>query len=334
MKTKILAISMLVGLYGFNNAQNQQKSLAKKGFDVNKVFQKQWNTSQGLTYLKVQGANLGVTSFEEMDNNKVAFLSDASNEVIVTEKASGKTVSKFSLPGVPKDFAYDNGSFYVLFDNSIAVYNESGKTVSTLPVSNGFENAAKITRYNNATYLLLASGNSVKVGGKSAQTEVTGWITSGGSYVYSEITGDNSYKIQVTNSKGRTFEKNFTTPLTTAGVFVVGATKNRVVLDVQTYISQDPIIVERHLITVELTAKGLGSIISDVKVPDCYYVLSNNDFDVAADGSVLNMVTAPEGLHLFSIKETEVKDTKNYPASIANKKYHFNDNLVSASEQK
>ncbi len=337
MKKNLLLFSM--ALFFLDMAYAQQSAIPdlKKGFAVKEICKMQWDTPQGLRYKKVAGVNLGVTSFEVLDKNRVAFLSDASNEIIIAEKSNNKTLSRFTVADVPRDFAYDKGNFYVLFENTVVVYNENGTNLKTIPYPNSFVGVERITRHNNSTYLLLPSGNSLEIesaSGKSVSKSYKGWITSSGIFVSGKLNGANSYMVQVSSTNGKSHEKVFTSPLKTAGVYVVGSNQNRVVLDVQTYISESPIQVERHLVTIALNSLGLGDIISDIKVPDCYYVLSNKDLVLADDGAVLNMITAPQNVFLFSLTETEAQKSQNYPSSILSLKYHFNDHILQVNEQK
>ncbi len=337
MKKNILLISLGLCLFNMIYAQQSSLSSLKKGYTVKELCSTPWDNANGFRYKKVAGANLGVTSFELMDNNRIAFLSDASDEIIITEKSNGKALGRFSVGNIPRDFVYDKGNFYVLFENTVIVYDETGKTLRKIAYPNSLKGVERITRYNNYTYLLLPSGNSVQIepaSGESAIEAYKGWITSSGIFISGMLNGANSYKVQVVTADGKHHEKIFATTLKTAGVYVVGATPNKVILDIQTYINESPIQVERHLVSIELGSEGLGNIISDIKVPDCYYVLSNKDVTLSSDGAIFNMVTTPQGVCLFSLTETEMQKAQNYPPSLLAAKYHFNDHLLKVNEQK
>lgn len=336
MKKNLLLFSMALCFLDMAYAQQSSMLGLKRGYVVKEICKIQWDTPNGLRYKKVAGTNLGVTSFEIMDKNCIAFLSDASNEIIITEKLNGKALSRYTVANAPRDFVYDKGNFYVLFENSVIVYDEKGTTLKTIPYPNSLVGVERIARYNNSTYLLLPSGNSVQIesaSGASVNEVYKGWITSSGMFVYGKLSSANSYMVQVSGADGKSYEKVFTTALRTAGVYVVGSTQNRVVFDIQTYVSESPIQVERHLVTIEFGSQGLGDIISDIKVPDCYYVLSNKDFVLEDNGTILNMVTAPQGVLLFSLTEVERQKAQNYPASLLAIKYHFNDHLLQVNEK-
>jgi hypothetical protein len=317
-------------------AQQSVVVLPKKTYAVKEICKTAWDSPKGLSYKKVAGANLGVTSFEVMDKKRVAFLSDAVNEIVIAEKLNGNALSRFVVAANPRDFVYDKNKFYVLCENAVFVYDEKGTLVKTISYRNSFVGVARITRYNNGTYLLLPSGNSVQIE-NAAGNQVTeahkGWITASGAFISGKLNGTNSYMVQV-NVNGKNYEKVFTSNFKTAGVYVVGCTQNTVVLDVQTYVSESPIQVERHLISIELNVQGLGEITSDIKMLDCYYVLSNKDVAPADDGSVLNMVSAPQGVLLFSLTPSADEKAPNYPTHLRTIKYHFNDHLLQTNEQK
>ena len=318
----LLLTTVCIG-FGILHAQNKQNP----GMKVQEISMCKWGLSDGLPYMEAPGVNLGVTSFEVISENKIAFLSNASNEIIITEKSNGKVVKKFPVSFAPRDFVFDKGSFYVLDEQYVVVYNEEGKLLNKISFPGSYLGVERLARFNNETYLLLPSGNSLKI---ESSRQYEGWVTSSGNFVSTKLNGDNSYSFKVLTAAGKSFEKTIKTDKTVAGVYVVGATDSRIFLDVQTYISESPVSVERKIVAVEFSASGLGNIVTSIKVPDCYYVLSNNDFHVSATGSVLNMVTTPQGVFTFSLTEAKAANAKGYPAALVATQYHFNDHLISA----
>ena len=154
-----------------------------------------------------------------------------------------------------------------------------------------------------------------------------GVITDAGYFVKTQFTGINSYSLKII-MPDHYYERVFFTDRKIAGVFVVGATKNRIVLDVQTFLSEGPILVERSILSIELKTDGIGTVVGKTKVPDTYYVLSNRDIYTTAAGDIFNMVSAPAGLYIFSLSEVKSAVTRNYPKSLRTLKYHFNDHLL------
>ena len=304
------------------NAQNKQTAA---GWNVKEISMTKWGGQDGLPYMAAPGVNLGATSFEVLPENKIAFLSSASNEIIITDKSTGKAIKKIPVSFAPRDFVYDNGLFYVLNEQLVTVYNEAGTIIKKLEFPNTYLGVERLARFNNSTYLLLPSGNSLKI---ESTKEYEGWITFSGNFVLTKLNGGNSYSFKVITADGKSYEKTLNTDKIVAGIYVVGATDNRIFLDVQTYITESPISVERNIIAVELTSSGLGNIVTSIKVPDCYYVLSNNDFHVSANGNILNMITTPQGAFVFSLTEIKSGKAMGYPSSILAAQYHFNDHLI------
>ena len=85
MKKNLLLLSIVLCFLDAAYAQQFSVSTPKKSYAVKEICKAAWNTPNGFRYKKVAGANLGITSFEVMDKNRIAFLSDASNEIILTE---------------------------------------------------------------------------------------------------------------------------------------------------------------------------------------------------------------------------------------------------------
>lgn len=290
-----------------------------------------WNALTGLPYSRVPGANLGATSFQILDKNRIAFLCNSTNEVILTEKSTGKSIMKFQVPVTPRDFIFEKGIFYVLSEYEVTLFDEAGNELKKYQIPSTYHGIERLTRYNEATYLLLPTGNSLMIeshGTSVLPKEYQGVITGQGNFIYTQIIGKNSYSVKVTNLSDRTFENSYTTDKKVAGVFVVGATKNRIILDVQTYISENPITIERKITSIDFNKNGLQAIISSTKVPDCYYVISNKDFYVSEMGDIFNMVSSPQGVLIFSLTETKSEKPEGYPSTLTEKQYNTNENLI------
>ncbi len=341
MKTKIILFLALAltGLNGWGqisiNPVNNKGTIQSK-LEVKQLSLSKWNTQDGIPYSQVPGANLGATSFELLDSNRVAFLCNSTSEIIIINTSDGEATKKFPVIFAPRDFIYDNGLFFVLSERQVIVYDANGKEKNQFSFPNIYLGTERLARFGNATYLLLPSGNSLKIesGGIAlSPDEFEGWITSTGAFIKTQLNGGNSYSVKVIQQNGKSLKKDFAADKKVAGVFVVGSTKNRVVLDIQTFISENPIAVERTIVSVNLKEDDIGPIITSIKVPDCYYVLSNKDFCLSANGTILNMVTSPQGLYLFSLTEIKSKVSKGYPESLFNMKYHFNDHLIKVEEK-
>jgi hypothetical protein len=301
------------------------------GLNVQELSNSKWNTADGIPYKQVPGVNLGATSFEVLTGNKIAYLCNATNEVIITDEKSGTMLSKFPVLFAPRDFAYDNGFFYVLNSQLVAVYDDNGKFLKNITFPASYTGIERLARYNNETYLLLPSGNSLKIksGGNQVDAkEYEGWPTSAGYFIKTKINNGNSYSFTVITADGKRYDKTFTTNGRAAGAYVVGATQSRIYLDIQTFVTESPISVERDIVSIEMDANGIGPVVTSIKVPNCYYVLSNNDFHLSSTGSILNMVTAPQGLYIYSLSEMAASLAKGYPDFLTAMKYHFNDHLL------
>ncbi len=331
---KLILLLFVLGACLPLTAQIQRTVQAQKApikLNVQELSLTKWDSQEGISYRQVAGANLGATSFEILDDKRIAFLCDATSEIIIIDRGSGKSTNRFPVTDSPRDFICDNGFFFVLSEGQVTVYDANGKETNQFTFPNVYSGTERLARFNQGDYLLLPSGNSLKIeSGGIAITpqEYEGWITSTGTFIKTQLNGDNSYSVKVIRANGNSFSKLFVADNKVAGVFVVGSTNNRVVLDVQTFISESPIEIQRTIVSVDLQENALGAIIASIKVPDSYYVLSNKDCCVSANGDILNMVTSPEGAYLFSLTETDSIGSKAYPETLTRTKYHFNDHLL------
>ena len=189
----------------------------------------------------------------------------------------------------------------------------------------------RITRYNGTTYLLLPNGNSIGVerNGLSIETkEITGWICGDDKVVNAFISSDNSYEVNLNLGSEQIYKNIFNTEAPVAGVYVIGTYENYIYLDIQTWISYDPINVKRTIVCIDI--KNPSKNITEILVPDMYYVFVNHDIYLF-NGKLFQLITSPKSAQLFNINFND-KIRNGYPVEITSEKYHFNDHIESTNQ--
>ncbi|MBK8148496.1 MAG: VCBS repeat-containing protein [Acidobacteria bacterium] len=302
---------------------------ANPGLAVDGLFSVGWNAGSGVAYERRPGVNLGVISFDEAGGERIALLANAADEIVVIDRRSGALIKRFAVANGARDLVFDGGIFYVLADERIVAYDERGKQISETPVPEAGRGTERIARYGGETYLLLPSGNSLKVDPRPfGASEDEGWITATGAFVSTALTGGDSFAVRVAGGEFAGFRLPYARGGKLAGVFVIGATPDRIALETQTFISENPVEVERQLLIIKLGGKTPVGIAAELRLPDTAYVLSNRDLKLADDGTVLNMVTAPAGAYLFALREATEGQPTQYPDFLGRSHYHFNKDLI------
>lgn len=333
----------LVFIFGQANSYGQKGSSKKdlgitsqQAFSVKQLSNTAWNTSDGLLYKQVPGMNLGATSFQVMGASNAAFLSNASNQIIITDLVSGRVSTKFDVGIAPRDFIYENGKFYVLADFELDIYDTLGRLLQKVSYSRENVGVVQIVRYQNSTYLLLPNGNSLLIESNGLPVdnkEIEGNITSTGNRFITKMDGENSFTITAISAEGKTRQNTYKEEKKMAGVFIIGSVGDQLIIDVQTYVSESPISVERKIKSIKLNSAVL-EMGAELKVPDMYYVLANKEFYIAESGALYNMITAPSGTFIFELREVAAKSKSitYYPTFISRQAYHFNDHLLQTEQ--
>ncbi len=325
----LVLIFITVGIY-ISTSFNEDKSIVSQqtgelaeetesvhSFNVLQISKSEWNTPDGIPYIQVPGANLGATAFQILDKNRIAYLCNSTSEIIITDQSTGKAIDKFKVSVAPRNFVYENGKFYVLSGYKVTAYDEIGNELIKCPYPMSYQGIERLVRFNDATYLLLPAGNSLMIedcGVSIEPVELKGVVTENGYFISSQITGNSSYSIKISTSVDNTMEKTYATDKKTAGVFIVGATEKRIFLDVQTFISENPVSVERTIISINLRENELGAVITEIVIPKSYYIIPSKDFYVSETGKVYNMMTSPQGVFIFSLTETKTGKVQGYPS--------------------
>jgi hypothetical protein len=293
--------------------------------EISKISVVKWSDSLGIPYTKGPGIALGATSFAPLDSVRTAYLCNSSDEIIITNRASGKIITRFNVTSSPRDFVFENSLFYVLSENSINVYSETGVLISKESIPSSIKGVTKLARFNSTNYLLYPSGNSIIIDSNLISQEL-GWATESGKNILTEIIGDNSFKVAVLAENKIVKQRIYSSIQNVAGIFVIGATKNKIVLELQKYISESPVSIERSILEIENSQ--LMPILYQTIIPKVYYTQANKDFILSTNGEVVQMISAPNGLYIFSLRGKLTKEKNTYPTSIFSSNYHFNDHLI------
>ena len=322
---------MIIGTLFSKNSFSQSSDSTMHQLNVTEVCKSPWNTPTGIPYAQGPGYNQGITSFAPLEDNKVAYLSGATSEILIVNCNTGQINSRFAVPFAPRDFVYDNGTFYVLSEYLLSMFTVTGLKISDIKYSTEFVGVERIERANNETYLQLPDGSSIAIesDGKPIQrNKKFGWVSRDGSRSYlSLVTGTNSYSVEYDRTDGTSAIQKFTSDKKVAGLYFLGTSNGEVWIDLQTYIAEVPIRIERTLIGIDFS--GTPKIVSSIALPNIYYVFTNRDI-IANPKGVFDLVTAEDGVHLFLLNHvTNAKSHINgYPKSLLDHSYHYNDHLM------
>jgi len=308
------------------------------GFSVMQIAFLPWDETAGLPWRQVPGANLGVTSFEIIDSETLAFLADATHEIIVYNLVKQNITGRIPVESAPRDFVYNSEMFYVLFDGKIISYGLDGKETLIERLPPELQGIMRIYYRDGETMLLHPSGNSLKFSKPSKSRvieEIEGWPVNNHLSVKAGITRSKSFKLTWVSEGDKSVGTIIHTPEKPAGVFVIGKTGNDLALDVQSWISENPVSVKRELVFIKMNQDHLGEVRHRIRVPDQYYVLTNKDFTIDSEGHLYHMIASPEGVFVFKITDAEPGSVPDdYPGFLKRKKYHFNDHLMKVDPAK
>ena len=320
------------GIHSAESRAPETETDTLSGLTVMQVAFLPWDETAGLPWRQVPGANLGVTSFEIIDSETIAFLADATNEIIVYNLVKQNITGRIPVESAPRDFVYNSGKFYVLMDGKIISYGLDGKETLIERLPPELKGIMRIDHRDGETLLLHPSGNSLKFSKPSKYRitkDIEGWPVNNHLSVKAEINRSNSFELTWVSEGDPRVSTIYKCPEKPAGVFIIGMTGNYLALDVQSWLSENPVSVKRELVFIKMNQDHLGEVRYRIQVPDQYYVLTNKDFTIGSDGHLYHMVTSPEGVFVFKITEAEAGSvTDDYPGFLKRKKYHFNDHLM------
>ncbi len=283
-----------------------------------------WDEVSGVPYSQVPGANLGAVAFAVISDTQIALLCNNVNEVRVFSTTSNDLLQKFTVGFSPRDIVFLDSTYYVMFDHQITVHSAEGQIRDTIPIPSDVRRFTRLAVIENAVWLWLSSGNSLLIqkDGIAVKEERVGWIGPTGDFIYARIT-DGLADVAL-NGTRENESIRFGMSKKIAGIFPIGLEQDRIILDVQTFIAENPVEIERHYVAV---AVGAGDV-TMLKAPDVYYVHSDRDILQDGRGGIWNMVTAPDGVHVFRLNACANAPCIGYPQDLMELEYHFNYHLL------
>lgn len=310
--------------------QDNIPTSGKVEFTVNQICATPWGDEpSGLPYLQTPGLNVGVTSFIQISKTEVAYLANASNEIIKVNCLTGEIISRMKTIEYPIDFIYENSTYYVLTDTSIFTYDYLGNYLSQVHFSTSYI-PIKMSRSNGYTYLLLADGSSVAVEhkGKSANQMVfSGWISSDGTATSVSINPQTGYSVSMQKGSKQVASGTFSTDKRVGSIINIGSKDDVIYLELQLVLSESPVKADRWLVALKKEGDALV-LISSLHIPDIKYVYSVRNFIISENG-ILQLITSPEGALLFDVSLTDnINEVKDYPENILSTHYHYRDHTL------
>lgn len=285
-----------------------------------------WNTVGGIPYSEVPGANLGAVSFAVLDSDRVAFLCNGVSQIRVFSVATGEMLQALPVAPAPRDLVFSDDQYYVLYAHHVTVYSSAGEETRKLAIPEGVNDAWRIAATGAAVQLWRANGSELTFtpNGTATETSSQAWTMPDGSQVYSAIVEGQADVVLF--REGMEARRRFSMANKVAGVFPIGTIDDKVILDVQTYVSENPVAVERFFMAIEIDVPG--STCTLLRAPDSYFAYTDRDIYQNQDGELFHIISTPRGVHVYQLTLSESGALQDYPMEIRTLHYHYNDHLI------
>ena len=297
---------------------------------VTKVFSVNYRPVDGITVNNTFSGNYGIVSFTSIDQDEMAFLCSVEKKVKIFNTESGRLIRSFSIHSIPRDFAYADGSFYILSNNRISQYRANGTKVMDFPINNEFKFIDRLQLIDGKLLVLTSEGNSYTVldNGTPIDPEtqrdeiIQGWIFRRGFSLNTLKVDPSEFIINFFENGEKTQERHFYTDRKLGCAIVIGMIKNAIYIDVQYITNEIPLRVERE---IWIYSSDENRIIDIVSPPDCYYLTMKRDFYSNEDG-IVQLITTEDRAELLKLSFDRSLKKTTYPEDL-NMRYHYNHHL-------
>ena len=328
----IVSVTMLVA----QNAPSKEATPAESGqvgtFDVKMISFTPWNTSNdssGLNsmYIPTEGVFIGATGFQVLDD-KILFLNHTYGAITVDIK-TGRRISSVQFEPAAYSFVWEDGKYFVnSTNNSIDIYDDTGKLERSTSYRSHKVSGQQIVRYNGVTYLIFQKEN---VDDSSITFDVAslpiyddgtigdpfdGAIYQNGTIVFTHYEnasindfassrGFDTEASFIKTSVGKIFTRNLKESIGDGNI--IGFSDNRVFVRKEKTVSEN--VYKTVLQSFAFDKKnGVGKLMAETEDPfHGFYT----DFSILPDGTIYKLFNDRRGALVFSLKEIESGMSQN-----------------------
>jgi len=302
-------------------------------YKYEKLADFEWNNKSGFETKLTHSGNYAILSFEILDNNRVAFLSNVEKNIKIYSK-DGKFLNAFDLDFIPEDFVYNNNKFYVLSNYSIYEFNDSGALIKKYSVNKEFKFINRLSAFKNDLYVLTSDEKSYPVIKNSLyldtisqiNNETNGWLLSENFKCKTIKLSNNTFSLQISNQKNLNLEKIYDLDKKLATVTILGKHKSNLFLNIEYFKNEVPITIEREILVYSLTEK---EIVNKMKLPNMYFIYMKHDIKIN-DNGVFHFIATPKKGILYQLIYDE-KLNKDIEPNFK-EEYHYNEHLLRSKE--
>ncbi|MBL7086800.1 MAG: VWA domain-containing protein [Candidatus Cloacimonetes bacterium] len=303
-------------------------------YKYEKLADFEWNNKSGFETKLTHSGNYAILSFEILDNNRVAFLSNVEKDIKIYSK-DGKFINAFDLDFIPEDFVYNNNKFYVLSNYLIYEFNDSGALLKKYSVNKEFKFINRLSAFKNDLYVLTSDEKSYPVIKNSfyldtisqINNEINGWLLEENFKCKTIKLSNNTFSLQISNQKNLNLEKIYDLDKKLATVTILGKYKSKLFLNIEYFKNEVPIKIEREILVYSLTEK---EIVNKMKLPNMHFIYMKHDIKINDNGAFYFITTPKKGI-LYQLIYDE-KLNKNIVPNFK-EEYHYNEHLLRIKEE-
>jgi len=302
-------------------------------YKYEKLADFEWNNKSGFETKLTHSGNYAILSFEILDNNRVAFLSNVEKNIKIYSK-DGKFLNAFDLDFIPEDFVYNNNKFYVLSNYSIYEFNDSGALIKKYSVNKEFKFINRLSAFKNDLYVLTSDEKSYPVIKNSLyldtisqiNNETNGWLLSENFKCKTIKLSNNTFSLQISNQKNLNLEKIYDLDKKLATATILGKYKSKLFLNIEYFKNEAPIKIEREILVYSLTEK---EIVNKIKLPNMNFIYMKHDIKINDNGIFYFIATPKKGIlyQLFYDEKLNKDIVPNFK-----EEYHYNEHLLRSKE--
>lgn len=300
-------------------------------FQITSIGTLYWQGKDALPYHQDYGDNHSFLTYQVIGNQKIALLSTFEHQILIYDLKSGHLLSKFDLPIQAEDFAVANGKYYVLGENQVRVFEESGielkvihfsteKMNEMVPVSHirAIGENIYVESHEAAAYLIEVAGKTVPV------ERFEGWALNPHVFGSIMLQDENIFSLQLLDNLGHLISaKQFEVGDKLVSAILVGAEENMLYIEMHFLTQEEPFQMKHQIAVIEVKKNIITELVSIIDAPKVRYTFFDQSAKLSKFG-LTYLVSSPENVQIFRLVKERKDGTSNaFPLELMQMDYDY-----------
>ena len=282
-----------------------------------------WNTDNGLVQKQSLEGGYGSTSFTSLSEGRIAFLNELENEVTVYNE--NEITLKFKVSISPTlGLSFVGGKFFIYGINECSIHDSKGDFIKNIKLPLVLKTVRNVIEFGGDIFFVTEK-QTCYLYKNNEFTARDGVPTVKDVFYKTKKLSNNHFEIKKIKEDKVIETFDFKTNKNLSSLRIIGGTSSTLFFDAEFIKQEKPLIAERIIYAMQVTAIGLTSI-DELVLPNSYFVSIRRDLEIV-DGLIYYFLTTPNSGSIYKLQLNSYSKNNIFDAKDLSSTFHYNNNF-------